>query len=284
MFVLSEAAVNALTPEAIRGRVLGVYATLFCLGFAAGPLVLALAGSEGWTPFLLGSALFALSLLPAGMFKGVESRLDPEEGGADRHRLADTWRVAPLAMLGVFVYALLEAAQFALLPIYALHLGMGERMAAGLLSIWLSGNILFQYPLGWLADRWRRQRVMVLCAGTAAVGQLLVPLVADMPPLFWPLLVLLGGAMGGLYTLSLVLVGQQFRGADLTRANTAFVMTFQLGAMVGPPYAGAAMRGFGIASFPLALVLPLVILAAVLLARRRHHRAPTATGAEPGNP
>jgi MFS family permease len=101
MFVLSEAAVNALTPEAVRGRVLGIYATLFSLGFAGGPLVLALAGSEGWAPFMLASALFALGLIPAGLLRRVESRLVPE-GGGGAHRLVDTWRVAPLAMAGVF--------------------------------------------------------------------------------------------------------------------------------------------------------------------------------------
>ena len=275
MFVLSEAAVNAMTPEAIRGRVLGVYATLFSLGFASGPLVLALAGSEGWTPFILGSALFALGMVPAGMLRGVESRMAAEPGGGT-HRLADTWRVAPLAMLGVFVYATLEAAQFALLPVYALSRGLSEGMAAGLLSIWLSGNILLQYPLGWLADRWRRQRVMALCVAVAVVGQLLVPLVFATPALLWPLLVLLGGVMGGLYTLSLVLVGEQFRGADLTQANTAFVMTFQLGAIAGPPFTGAAMRELGVASFPLALLVPLLVLAAMLLLRRGPLAVPAA--------
>ena len=51
--------------------------------------------------------------------------------------------------------------------------------------------------------------------------------------------------MGGLYTLSLALIGERFRGADLTQANTAFVMTFQLGTIVGPPYAGAFMQARG---------------------------------------
>ena len=275
MFVLSEAAVNAMTPEAIRGRVLGVYATLFSLGFASGPLVLALAGSEGWTPFILGGALFMLGMIPAGMLRDAGSRMAAEPGGGT-HRLADTWRVAPLAMLGVFVYATLEAAQFALLPVYALSRGLSEGMAAGLLSIWLSGNILLQYPLGWLADRWRRQRVMALCVAVAVVGQLLVPLVFATPALLWPLLVLLGGVMGGLYTLSLVLVGEQFRGADLTQANTAFVMTFQLGAIAGPPFTGAAMHELGVASFPLALLVPLLVLAALLLLRRGPLAVPAA--------
>jgi MFS family permease len=150
---------------------------------------------------------------------------------------------------------------------------MGERTAATLLSVWLSGNILLQYPLGWLADRWRRQRVMALCTAAAAAGLVVMPVAAGTPGLLWPLLVLLGGVMGGLYTLSLALVGERFRGADLAQASTAFVMTFQLGAVVGPPYVGAVMRGAGVASFPLALVLPLAALGLVLLS---HARAPAA--------
>jgi MFS family permease len=104
-------------------------------------------------------------------------------------------------------------------------------------------------------------------------GLLLTPLAAGTPGLLWPLLVLLGGVMGGLYTLSLALVGERFRGPDLAQASTAFVMTFQLGTIAGPPYVGAVMREAGVGSFPLALVLPLAGLGLVLLAR---HRAPAA--------
>ena len=85
------------------------------------------------------------------------------------------------------------------------------------------------------------------------------------PLLLWPLLVLLGGLMGGLYTLALALVGERFRGADLTSANTAFVMTFQLGAIAGPPYAGAVMHLLGVAVFPLTLIPPLALLAVALI-------------------
>ena len=70
--------------------------------------------------------------------------------------------------------------------------------------------------------------------------------------------------MGGLYTLALTQVGERFRGADLTRANTAFVITFQLGTIFGPPYAGAAMHLAGMSSFPLALGLPVATLAAAV--------------------
>jgi MFS family permease len=160
------------------------------------------------------------------------------------------------------------------LPVYALDRGMTEGMAAALLSIWLSGNILSQYPLGWLADRWPRRLIMAACAAIACVGQLLVQSAVGIPALLWPLLVLLGGVMGGLYTLSLALIGERFRGADLTQANTAFVMTFQLGTIVGPPYAGAFMQAAGVPSFPLALVPPLTILAVAMAAGARMVQRP----------
>ena len=263
MFVLSEASVNALAPEASRGRVLGVYATLFSVGFVTGPVVLGLAGSEGWAPFVLASAMFLAGLWPSSLLTRVQERLDDD--GGERQGLLGVWRAAPLALGGVFVYALLEATQFALLPVYALSRGMSEGLAAGALSIWLSGNILFQYPLGWLADRTSRRAVMLGCTLSAFLGQSLVHFVVTMPALLWTLLVILGGLMGGLYTMSLALVGERFRGPELTAANTAFVMTFQLGTIVGPPYAGAVMQATAVELFPFTLLLPLLALAAGLV-------------------
>ena len=79
MFVLNEAAVNALTPDAQRGRILGLYATLFTLGWAGGPLLLVLAGTEGRTPFVAAAGLFVLALLPTIPLRGIEERLRPGE-------------------------------------------------------------------------------------------------------------------------------------------------------------------------------------------------------------
>jgi len=93
------------------------------------------------------------------------------------------------------------------------------------------------------------------------------------------LLVLLGGVMGGLYTLSLALIGERFRGADLTQANTAFVMTFQLGTIVGPPYAGAIMQVAGVSSFPLALAPPLLLLTVAMVTGARVATLPDAHAA-----
>lgn len=55
----------------------------------------------------------------------------------------------------------------------------------------------------------------------------------------------LGALLGAFYTLSLVLLGRRFKGADLGPAVTARSIMFCLGAMLGPPVAGAAIEFLG---------------------------------------
>lgn len=254
MFVLNEAAVNGLVGDERRGRVLGVYAALFTVGYAGGPLLLALAGTEGWLPFALAGALLLGPLLLTIPLRAAEDRLRLEEGGR-RHKLLDVWRAAPLAMAAIFVYAFVEGSAFALMPVWALDIGLSAGAAAAMLGVFLAGNIVLQLPVGWLSDRARhRHGVVAGCALASAAGLLLLPLATGTPAALWPLLLLVGGLTGGLYTLALTLLGDRFRGPDLTVANTAFVMTFQVGMVAGPPLVGGAMWAFGEGSFPVALV------------------------------
>jgi MFS family permease len=260
--------VNGLTPDAQRGRVLGIYATLFTVGYAGGPLLLVLAGTEGRTPFLAAAGLFLLALLPTIPLRAVEGRLRPA-GGARSYTLPEIWRAAPLAMASVLVYAVAEGSSFALMPVWGLSLSLSESAAAALVGVWLSGNILSQVPIGWLADRVPRSLVLACCALLASLGLLALPLLAGRAAALWAALVVLGGLTGGLYTLALMLLGDRFRGPDLTVANTAFIMTYQLGMIAGPPVVGAAMRALGPVAFPLALAPALLVLAPAALAASR---------------
>ena len=76
-----------------------------------------------------------------------------------------------------------------------------------------------------------------------------------------------GGALGALYTISLVLLGRQFKGADLSAASAMLSVMFSIGAFVWPPLGGAIMDRIGERAMPVSLViayatfLPLVLAA-----------------------
>jgi len=67
--------------RARRGRIMGLYSSIVSGGFAIGPLSLGLVGTQGWPPFLIGSAAFLVCGL---IVLAVAPRLPdmPREGEA----------------------------------------------------------------------------------------------------------------------------------------------------------------------------------------------------------
>ncbi|MET0580674.1 MAG: MFS transporter, partial [Pseudoxanthomonas sp.] len=57
VFVMSEAWVNQLSDEKSRARSIAIYTASLSLGFALGPLILSVTGSEGALPYFIGGAL-----------------------------------------------------------------------------------------------------------------------------------------------------------------------------------------------------------------------------------
>ena len=277
VFIVSEAAINALVEDHRRGRVLGLYGTMFAVGYASGPLIIALVGSEGMAPFLVGTVILAAGLAPTLAMRSVDVALGGGPEAYAARRLLALWRTAPLILGTGAVVALLETTQFSLLPVWGLELGMGESAVALLLGVWIAGNIVLQYPVGWLADRLPRRRLLAACAGLATLLSLglMSQLVVATPALLWPVLLVHGGMSGGIYVLALALMGERFKGASLAGANAAFILTYEIGAMGGPPLAGFALSILGAPGLPLVFVIALAILVPAALTAQRPARRTT---------
>ena len=85
--------------------------------------------------------------------------------------------------------------------------------------------------------------------------------------LIWPVLVLFGSSAGGLYTLSVILVGQRFRDDALVRANANIAMLWGLGCLLGPVATGAASQWLNTHALPMMMAIAALVF--VVLAWRR---------------
>ncbi len=265
VFVASEAAINALVPDAVRGRVIALYATVFCLGYVAGPLVVAAAGVEGWLPFLLSAGLYLAGALPALFARALDGVLREGPALAGPAVWFGLLRRGAGTFWTIFVFGLVETAVFALWPVHARTAGGdGEGWAAATVALWIAGNFALQMPVGWLADRLDRRRLTAAVATLAALVFLALTPLPPTAPAALALLFAAGGLVGSLYSLALVRIGSRFRGLELALANTAFVATIQLGAVIGPGLAGPVMATLGSAALAplLALLLATVVPAA----------------------
>ena len=162
-----------------------------------------------------------------------------------------------------FVFSAAEAVLLTFLPIYGIHAGLEERTAIALLTAMAIGGIASQFPVGWMADRLNGMLLAAIGVVLLIGACVLLPGSIGHTPWNAVLLLAVGALMGGFYTLSLVFLGRRFTGADLGPSVTARSIMFCLGAMAGPPVAGAAIELAGpdgmawMLTFLFALLIPL---------------------------
>ncbi|MDR6288668.1 MFS family permease [Inquilinus ginsengisoli] len=265
LYVISETWLITITPAPRRGRIMGLYTSIVSGGFAIGPLSLGLVGTQGWPPFMIGIAAFLICGL---IVVAVVPRLPkmPQEGEATS--VAGFFALAPLLLFGVFAAAAFEQILLSLFAVYGTALGSGEERIASLITCFIAGNAVLQILLGRLAERFGSARTLLFCALASLAGCLLLPAIFD-SWLIWPLVLLWGGVSFGIYTMSLIQLGERFDGQALIAGNAAFAFAWGIGGIVGSPATGLAMQLIGHQGLPSSLGLLCCVLAALLVAERR---------------
>jgi MFS family permease len=266
-FTLSEYWINAATSEGRRGFVMGIYATILSLGFATGPAIVALLGFDSVRPFLVGAGVMALSAIPALLARGIS----PDFSHASRRRFSGFILAVPTATLGVFVFAMGEQSGFTFLPLWGGHLGFDPTAATLLASAMTLGNVALQIPIGLLADRFDRRKVLLACGLIGTLGMALAWAVSGSLPAVMGVLFIWGGATAGLYTVGLAHLASRFSGADLASANAAFIFCYGLGMLSGPVTVGMAMTRAPIAGLPLVLAVAFGAYSIVVALRIARH-------------
>jgi MFS family permease len=116
-----------------------------------------------------------------------------------------------------------------------------------------------QYPMGLLADRWSRSGVIAVTAAITVVLSLAM-IWAVHSWLIWPVVIVAGSTAFAVYTISLTILGDSFKGPDLIAGSAAFSAMWGVGGLAGPPIAGAAIDAFGANAMPVTLAISYVVL------------------------
>lgn len=264
-WLVGETWINNVALSHNRGRIVAIYSSALFAGFAIGPSLLALIGTEGWLPFLVIGLATALAVVPLLPVMAVAPSLPRRP----RLRLGQVLRRAPTMLLAALASGFAEFASFSLLPVFGVRNGLGEPAALMLLTVFLVGGILLQLPLGWLADRWSRRRALALAGGLGLAAALALGLAGGAPLAAAAVCFLLGGAILALYTLGLALLGERFRAEDLGVANAAFIMVYSAGSLAGPAAGGLATEVSAAWGLPATLAAICALVVAMALWRDR---------------
>ncbi|HVO04600.1 MAG TPA: MFS transporter [Candidatus Cybelea sp.] len=248
LFALSEAWVVSNAKGSRRGLIVGVYATCISTTFGIGAAVVSWVGIEGYLPFAIGAAVLVLATLPLSLLSSGADTEEPEHVPM-LHFLPK----APFLLAAIFVHANFDGGMLGFLSVYGVKNGMTQAIGALALTALSFGNVFFQIPIGWVADKVGKNRAMLACFVICVVTLIALPaLIAT--PFIWPLFLVMGAAGFGIYTIGLATLGDRFTGPDLIAGTSAFTTVWGMGALSGSAVSGLAMNALGPDGFPHALL------------------------------
>jgi MFS family permease len=286
-WIANETWLYRLAPEQGRGRVVGLHETVIALASIVGPLLVAGFGVTSALAFWWGAAL---TLCAAPALWGAETLAVPPLDAHRAIRHAEgrlPWRargsllgLLSMISLGAWLAGLggwIEGALLGLMPVFAADHGLASADTALLMALLGVGGVLFQFPIGWLADlrgvawaaRWATAfagTITLLTLGWAA-GLWGDGTAGSAAWALGALAVVIGGVSPGLLTLGLTHATQDPRGAAITAQVRQVSLVYTLLSAAGPLAAGSLIEATGSSLALLWQQLAVVGLLAVLLLR-----------------
>lgn len=271
LFAISEAWIVRFAEGAWRSRILAIYTSVLALSFGGGPAVITFTGIEGMLPFLVGAAVLLVATIPIFFVK------DEEVDSMDETPLSvfSFARKAPILLIAVGMFAVLDAANLSFLPVYAVKKGFDQEAAALALTAFVVGNTVLQFPIGWCADHFNKRAVMAACAVLAGACSFLVPFVFG-TWLLWPVLTVMGATAAGIYTVALAELGERFSGHELVTGTASFSTMWGFGALAGSLAAGWSIAAFGPDGLPFTMAAVfLIFILSIAAGRETARRQPS---------
>lgn len=242
VFIVIESWLLMQSAPNMRGAILSIYLAVFYAALSSGQFLIDLSDPKGVFPFCITALFLIFSILPISVCKISEPKLSENV----RLSLAQLFRISPLGFMGGIISGMLLAVVYGLVPVYAKEIGMSVSEIGTFMAILIFGGFSLQLPLGKLADKSDRRRVLNIASFiTAFLGIAIAFLDHSSPSLLLLLAWLFGGFSFTLYPLSMAYACEKVKENQIVAVTGGFVLSYGMGAIAGPLIAPVAMEMFG---------------------------------------
>jgi MFS family permease len=221
---------------------LSLYRMIELSAVLTGQLLLTIADPAGFTLFCIVSILICLALVPVALTKAEA----PAPIRSVRIRLLKLYRLSPLGMVGAFIIGVANGAFWGLGPIFIQNAGHSVDTVAYFMSLCVLGGIVFQWPVGRLSDRFDRRTILIIVCFLGATSAAGLVVVAEMSLLaLFILAVFYGGLTMPVWPLCVAHTNDYVEPREFVETSGGLLLTFGIGAIIGPTAASFAMQEFG---------------------------------------
>ena len=223
-----------------RGLVMAWYLGGMSSGLALGPILLNLFGASASRElgFFIVAGLSLSSLIPV-MFL---LKCKPPFKGGSKPRILFIIKNGKQVMFGSFIGGVILWGIPAFMTIYGMSAGMTQGEAAILLTMFQFGGFLAGPLISYISDKFDdRHNVVILSFFASLLCSFFLPIAIKSLYFAYALLFIWGGAVQGVYSGCMTLLGDIFRKEDQMSASVAFTQVKAIGGLIGVTLIGLAM-------------------------------------------
>ena len=241
-YTIVEAWLQAKVTNETRGRTMGVYRVVDMGASLVAQLLISVLEPASYVSYNLLALLCCATLIPLVLTR-VEQPATPD---APRLRPRLAVDRSPLAAAGVVVAAV-GAASFRMVgPVYGEGVGLEVDQIAYFLAAFVAGGAIAQYPVGWIADKLDRRKVLIgLSVAAICASVWITRSTADTT-----LAIMLNAALFGLTTFPIYSVAaahaHDFADAsERVELSAALMFWYAVGAIGAPWLASVLIDAYG---------------------------------------
>jgi MFS family permease len=270
-YTVIEAWLQAKVTNETRGRTMGVYRVVDMTGSLAAQMIISVLEPASYVSYNLLAIICCAALLPLTLTTVKQ----PETPSAPRLRPGLAHRKSPLAAAAVIVAALSSASFRMVGPLYGQEVGLTTGQIAYFLSAFVLGGALAQYPVGWLADKYDRHRVLIWLSVAAIASSAITVYSVDLGTAG----ILLSAGLFGLTTFPIYSVAAAHAhdfASDHERVelSAALMFYYALGAIAAPYVASLLIDLYGPRAFFVLMAAGHFVLVVFGISRMRARPAP----------
>ena len=262
IFVVVESWLNDRATNKTRGKVLSIYMIITFIGLGLGVLLLNFNNPKNYEPFILVSLLLSVALVPILLTK----RKPPTFKKIASIKIKELYKISPLGTFSMFCTGFIHPVIFTLGAVYGSLMNFSIlEISLYLFLITISGAI-FQWPIGYLSDRFDRRIILIittllgsvltiLCFFSVSVSpdfinlssnwKTLIQHISNHRMLFYIFISLYAGMCLPLFSLNLAYINDFLPKEKFVSAGAGMQIIFGLSAMSAPILCSFFMKLFG---------------------------------------
>ena len=262
IFVVVESWLNDRATNKTRGKVLSIYMIITFIGIALGVLLLNFNNPKQYEPFILVSLLLSAALVPILLTK----RKPPKFKKTSSIKIKELYKTSPLATFSMLCTGFIHPVIFTLGAVYGALMNFSVlEISMYLFLITISGAI-FQWPIGYLSDRYDRRIVIIISSLLGALfailcffsispspdftnlskdSKIIIQHISNHRLFFYIFITLYAGVTLPLFSLNLAYVNDFIPKEKFVSAGSGMQIIFGISAMFAPFLCSFFMKNLG---------------------------------------